>query len=389
MAGLIKLKGKYYARVYNYPFNKSGQKLIFLNTHLIKEAFPRKHEVEFVEHAIREGEKFSFRWLNAEGKTEVEVYTLEKAVKDYLENRRINKYRQSTLKRNKHTLNSFVNTIGKKKVVEGLGLEDVENFKESIEYSKKESKKKSMVLREPAGINIELRTVKTFLRWLNAREKIAKIPVVEFLPEGKQKPAYLSNSEFSKLMKALEKVSFKRPDDQSYFKKAFWFYRETGLRVSEPFLGKLDKQTLTIPPASIKSNREHDKFIKPELMETLEEMQSRYRNYRGNKTYFIQRHSKVFLKACRLANIEGKTQHSLRHTYATRLYFLTGDIYRVQKELGHAGIGSTMKYTNFTFTPLKTDFPDIAEAYFKRAELPQKQALNPQSYTDYPYTFQA
>ena len=44
------------------------------------------------------------------------------------------------------------------------------------------------------------------------------------------------------------------------------------------------------------------------------------------------------------AKIRGKSAHSLRHTFATRIYSTTGDLLLTQMALGHASIASTVIY---------------------------------------------
>jgi len=61
-----------------------------------------------------------------------------------------------------------------------------------------------------------------------------------------------------------------------------------------------------------------------------------------------------FAKLCREAGIEGKVSaHSLRHTFATNLYQKTGDLYLVQRALGHRQIGTTEIYAHVIDDRLK------------------------------------
>ena len=53
----------------------------------------------------------------------------------------------------------------------------------------------------------------------------------------------------------------------------------------------------------------------------------------------------VLREACKKLKITGDiATHSMRKTYAMQMYKITGDIYKVQQALGHADIGSTLKY---------------------------------------------
>jgi integrase/recombinase XerC len=61
-----------------------------------------------------------------------------------------------------------------------------------------------------------------------------------------------------------------------------------------------------------------------------------------------------FAKLCREAGIEGKVSvHSLRHTFATNLYHRTGDLYLVQRALGHRQIGTTEIYARVSDESLR------------------------------------
>jgi integrase/recombinase XerC len=61
-----------------------------------------------------------------------------------------------------------------------------------------------------------------------------------------------------------------------------------------------------------------------------------------------------FAKLCREAGIEGKVSvHSTRHTFATNLYHRTGDLYLVQRALGHRQIGTTEIYARVSDSSLR------------------------------------
>jgi integrase/recombinase XerC len=61
-----------------------------------------------------------------------------------------------------------------------------------------------------------------------------------------------------------------------------------------------------------------------------------------------------FAKLCREAGIEGKVSvHSTRHTFATNLYHKTGDLYLVQRALGHRQIGTTEIYAKVQESDLR------------------------------------
>ncbi|MBI3663375.1 MAG: tyrosine-type recombinase/integrase [Acidobacteria bacterium] len=61
-----------------------------------------------------------------------------------------------------------------------------------------------------------------------------------------------------------------------------------------------------------------------------------------------------FAALCRKAGVSRRVSvHSLRHTFATRLYHKTGDLYLVQRALGHRQITTTEIYARVNDTTLK------------------------------------
>ena len=79
---------------------------------------------------------------------------------------------------------------------------------------------------------------------------------------------------------------------------------------------------------------------------------------RKNRYETIKVFSRVFSKALRMARLKGKL-HDLRKTFATRLYFLTGQEFTLCYALGHTDTSMTKQYTNLDKVELKRAFPDI------------------------------
>jgi site-specific recombinase XerD len=62
-------------------------------------------------------------------------------------------------------------------------------------------------------------------------------------------------------------------------------------------------------------------------------------------TAHLRRSVKRYPRAACIEEIERVSPHTLRHTFATRLYRETGKIRIVQKALGHSDLSTTMIYT--------------------------------------------
>jgi len=378
MVGLRKLKGRYYARVrVPRPGQKPRDRLIALNTEYIREAEIRRSEVRQYEVLIKDGGEFIPSWCNSSGQPEVKQYTLADAISDYLKARRGDGLREGTLGIYCQALNDFGKVVGMRTSVEELTADHVDQFKSRYVDSL-----------GAVTMNIKLRSVKTFLNWLQERGRIEKRPVIKQLNTGKSMPVYLSNDQYNTILKAMDKLTFKDPEDVAHHKRAFHFYRETGCRLSEPFEGNLNGNFLTIRTDTAKGHSERDIYLTSELRQILVEMRDhvmdRYERNRkrakrkDRKTSLVANivrdYSTVFRRACRETEIEGRKFHSLRHTTAVRLYLMTGDIYRVMKQLGHSSVTTTEIYSKFDVKRLEQDFPDLVKAKQQKEKEAEKGA---------------
>jgi len=63
-------------------------------------------------------------------------------------------------------------------------------------------------------------------------------------------------------------------------------------------------------------------------------------------TSHIRRSVKRYARKADIEEVDRVSPHTLRHTFATRLYRETGNIRLVQKALGHSDLSTTMIYTH-------------------------------------------
>jgi integrase/recombinase XerD len=71
-------------------------------------------------------------------------------------------------------------------------------------------------------------------------------------------------------------------------------------------------------------------------------------------TSHLRRSVKRYARKAELPEVERVSPHTLRHTFATRLYRETGKIRTVQKALGHSDLSTTMIYTHVVDEELET-----------------------------------
>ena len=345
MAILKQRRGKWYARVQWYNANVKKEKQVPLKTMSKVTARQRLAEVNKVESDIRAGMEFTFPWLNDEQITSVRVLALSNAINEWIQDRKSNGIRPSTIRRNQYSMKSFMSITGRKRPLCTVTTKVIDTYRNVCID-------KGMT---PDGININLRSMKTFFRWCHRRDYISKVPHIDIVSKPKSMPLYIPDRIFAELMR-LEWL------DQHY-KTAFLFYRETGCRVSEPFIGDLDGNWLLISANKTKQRADKELRLNAECLRLCIEMRSYVEKYEGTVESWTQNLSKTFLKVMR--EIDGKDTkyhlHCLRHTFAVRRYLQTRDIYLVKQEMGHASVTTTEIYAQFSLRRLEMDFPSLVE----------------------------
>ena len=345
MATLKKRRGYWYARVLWYKNNQSRQteKQVPLRTQSKVTARERLAVVNKVEDDIKSGINFIFPWLGESPSTSVKRFTLNDAVELWLSNRKSSGIRSSTIKRNWYSMKSLMSVIGYKRPLTDINTSIIDTYID-VRIDKGMT---------PDGININLRSVKTFLRWCYRRDLISKVPHIEMVSKPKSMPLYIPDRIFAELMR-LEWLD-------NHYKTAFSFYRETGCRVSEPFIGKLDGNWLLISGDKTKQRIDKELRLSDENVRLFVEMRNDLELFHGTTESWQGNLSKTFLKAMR--EVDGDDTkyhlHCLRHTYAVRRYLQTRDIYLVKQEMGHASVTTTEVYAQFSLRRLEMDFPSL------------------------------
>ena len=352
MASIINRRDKWYARVKWYESGAKWQKTkeVPLRTKSKVTARERLSVVNQVQDEIIElhykGEKYTFPWMNEDGKRKVEYLTLEGAVETWLKLRKSQGIAESTIERNRQSMNTIMSVLGKSIRLSSVTTKSIERYTERM----------SLKGYKPNGININLRTLTTFLRWAYRRDDIDKLPFVPKVKVPKALPSYLSDMDFDRLIK----------ETDEHFAKVFQMYRSTGCRLTEPILGELKGDTLVLSAEHSKTRMERSILLSPEDVPVVYELQERYNAWRNKVKvdivkYFADKYSKEFKRVCRLIGLDNKF-HDLRHTFAVRRYLMTRDIYQVMKELGHTKVTTTQIYADFEMSRLEYDFPSIVYA---------------------------
>ena len=349
--GLLNRRGKWYARVYFTLDGKKIEKQIPLRTPSKVVARERKVEVDRKAHDIKNGINFTFSWDSEDSTTKVKRFTLVDAYENWLDFRESEGIRPSTIRRNRYTMVHFSSFVGKSLSHSSVTTTTIDTYRNyCIQTNMK-----------PNGININLRAIKTFFNWCFKRDLIKKCPHVDSVSMPKEMPLYIPDRILDKVL-SLDWL-------EDHYKNAFLFYRNTGLRLSEPFQGELHGNWLLIGGDETKQRMDKELSLSMNNLQRLSDMNDYVENkYKGTIDSWKGNLSKTFLKAIREINGEKTKFHfnCLRHTFAVRRYLQTRDICQVKQEMGHSSVTTTEIYAKFSLRRLEMDFPSLVESNNKR-----------------------
>ena len=353
MARLKKRGAMWYARVQWRDANgQKKDKQIPLRTKSKVTARERLVLVSRVKTDIKEGLSFSFPWMNDEGQTKVSVFRIKDAVNQWMEHRKKNKIAMSTLEINQLALNYLIDCTGSKRPLATISNTDIANY---IDYL--DAKGNS-----DTTINIHLRTIKAMLRFYHKVCKLERVPIIEQRKIPKTDPIYITDDEFQSLMELDELDDF--------YKRVFLLYRETGMRLREPFMSSLIGDWIDIPPESKTKSVRSIELSEP-LKKVFLELKEWYDQGYGSTLIDAGDHiSKMFKQSLReIGSKDTKHFHSLRHTFAVRMLLVNTSIYDVKLMMGHSSVTTTERYSNMNLKRVAQDFPTLVKSYAKTPKI--------------------
>ena len=354
MASIKKMRKQYHSRIRSWNGIKQVEILIPLRTDKKNDALSRHKIVEKNERDIKAGiiAKYQFKeyfeWLNETGTSTLRLLTLSEAVDKFL-----NIYRTdvapSSYKRMIVSLNNAKGVWENNPPIKHITTQDIEDFKR--EYKDKHS---------VSGINLNLRNVKTFLRYCVEEKLLHSMPKIKMLREPKKKFRYLKET-IQREIFALESLS-------PFMKKAFFLYLTTGCRRSEVIEGVLEGSNLNVPAHLSKSRIEKDISLNDMQIDIVKDIHKARDTHllKGSALVtFKNKFTKTFADVMIELGYEGYSFHCLRHTFAVTQWIITNDIYEVKNLLGHTSVKTTERYASFTLDRLSKDFKSAYQVRLK------------------------
>lgn len=322
MAGLRKLKGKWYIRVY-LPNGK--EKLLPTKTRDKKLALAYKRKIEEREFLVR---------AKLAEDLDLDNESLFKAINQFLRDCKV-RLRTNTCESYRLAMDNLSKCWG-----------DIPLKQISSEHHTRLKQFLASWLK-PGAVNVRLRAIRAFLNWLVSTSKLDRLPCkLTLIKVDEGLPKFFTPAELEKVFAQVKDLKIKA---------AFRVLAETGLRRSELFNCTLEDGFLHLHHT--KGRRDRLVPLPPTLLPDF--LLATEDPYRPNTI------TQAFTAALRASGIEpkGRSLHSLRHTFALREYYRTGDIYYVKGLLGHSAVTVTERYLKFPQEYLEKVFGERVQRY--------------------------
>jgi len=366
--------GKYYTRIrwgndkigrdeVKFPLSTDTKSIAVHRRDVIQDTSLRSKIIKAYEQEGSSGVKKIKKQLDwySKGGTVVETaLTLKDAVKEYEQYLIAQRLSQFTIDIYLNALQDF-SKVTKVKRVDRISPRHFTVFKNSMPKLRNDT------------VNRKLRSLQTFFNWMHDEGHIPTIIKIKKLPTLQRPVRYFSDSDFDLILTNVVK-GFPHSEakmDESYrnlFVSAYRLYRDTGLRLAEPFNNELvmDEQAYRLKIMGSTTKNSFQRFVHLtndqamtviELNQWLEkQMETRKDRYGTIKVF-----SRVFAKAMNKSGLKGKF-HDLRKTFASRLWFLTGQEFALCYALGHTDTSMTKQYTSLDKVELSRAFPNLASS---------------------------
>jgi integrase/recombinase XerC len=227
----------------------------------------------------------------------------------------------------------------------------------------------------PKSIHRKVASARSLYKFLIKKKLILSNPCLNLrLPKiSKRLPVYVQNSDLKNLIKQADQSSSLEASDFEMLRDDLMltFFYGAGIRRAElidmlesdvdlsqmtvKITGKGNKQRLVPLHQSMVEKIKQYLNLKKNTFES-NSSQNLFVTNNGLKTYPIFIHRIVKNKLNHLNNLEKKSPHVLRHTFATHLLDRGAELNAIKDLLGHSSLAATQVYTHNTPAKLKAVF---------------------------------
>lgn len=217
---------------------------------------------------------------------------------------------------------------------------------------------------ENKSINRKLVSLRSFFKWLLVRGEIEKNPFIKVSgPKVRKRlPTFVKENDIK-----AESIDFLFSDDFEGKRDRLMFelLYQTGIRLNELInLRSKDISTSSIKVLG-KRNKERIIPISEDLSKLIINYKSQYFSiiqdseflltlFNGNKIYPKLVYRKINYYLSLTTNMDKKSPHVLRHTFATHMLNNGAGLETLKELLGHASLAATQVYTHNSFAELTT-----------------------------------
>ena len=331
MAGLRKLKGKFYARINYIVDGKRKEKLIPLHTKQEAKARRLLPDIEQREKLFKSGV------IGIEQITGNEIPKNQPLIDEFIEYKKLEQnISDKTIILYNYALDTFME-IFQGRNIRLLQKQDYKRFLEQMRIKYPNSN----------TINIRLRSIKSFLNWMVESGVIEKVPFkIKSISVQKKQPKYFSDKEMNIILDNCK--------NQPELYARIYVHLKTGLRLRELNNSYYENGYIrTFNPVK------HGLERAIPINDTTEFY---YTWLKENSKYRAGTISKKFMELLKELNLyktksgDKRKFHNLRDSFAIRTYYQTRDIYKVSKLLGHSSVTTTEIYAGFDMELLEKDF---------------------------------
>ena len=260
-----------------------------------------------------------------------------------------------------HTIIAYIKDLSQ--FIEYSCVSSIEDFRE-ITHSNIRSWIVSLVeeSNENRTVNRKLSSLRTFFRWLRREQLILSNPIAKINgPRNvKRLPTFAKESELeSTKINSVFNSNFDGLRDKLIFE----LFYQTGIRLTE--LINIKESDVNVESIKILGKRNKERLIpiSPELFQLIAQYRILKRNIvaknnflivldSGEKLYSKFVYRKIIYYLSLITNLDKKSPHVLRHTFATHLLNNGAGLETIKDLLGHSNLAATQVYTHNSFAKL-------------------------------------